>query len=101
MLWGAVLLPYWLPMMAGYSRLVRADEEGTIAVLKACRDATIPIGERYGGCMVGTAGDGALWEFPSVTAAVTSAIEAQTLITERNACSGRREDASSHRHQTR
>ena len=101
MLWSTVSLPYWLPMMAGYPRLIRADEEGSIAALKACRDATIPIGERYGGCMVGAAGDGVLWEFPSVTAAVTSAIEAQTLMTERNAGSGRREDAFSHRRQSR
>ncbi len=69
MLWSVASLPYWLPMMAGYSRLIRADEEGSIMALKACRDATNPIGERYGGCMVGTAGDGVLWEFPSVTAA--------------------------------
>ncbi len=87
--------------VVGYSRLIRADEEGAIAAPKACRDATIPIGESYGGCMVGTAGDGALWEFPSVTAAVTSAIEAQTHMTGRNAGSGRREDALSHRHHSR
>ncbi len=101
MLWSVALLPYWLPITAGYPRLVLADEEGSIAALKACRDATIPIGGRYGGCMVGAAGDGVLWEFPSVTAAVTSPIEAQTLMAERNAGSGRREDALSHRRHSR
>ncbi len=87
--------------VAGYSRLMGADEEGTLATLKAHRAVIDPISQNNGGRIVGTAGDGVLWEFPSVTAAVTSAIEAQTLMTERNACSGRREDALSHRHHSR
>ena len=71
--------------VAGYSRLMGLDEQGTLAALKAHRAATTPIGERHGGRMVGTAGDGILLEFPSVTAAVIAAVEVQTMMAERNA----------------
>ncbi|MDP6342211.1 MAG: adenylate/guanylate cyclase domain-containing protein [Alphaproteobacteria bacterium] len=71
--------------VAGYSRLMGADEDGTLAALKGHREATTPIGESHGGRMVGTAGDGELWEFPSVTEAVRCAVRVQALMTERNA----------------
>ncbi|MBT6426828.1 MAG: tetratricopeptide repeat protein [Rhodospirillaceae bacterium] len=71
--------------VAGYSRLMGVDEDRTLAALKRHRDATMPIGEKHGGRMVGTAGDGELWEFPSVTEAVQSAIEVQEAMAERNA----------------
>ncbi|MDP6567168.1 MAG: tetratricopeptide repeat protein [Alphaproteobacteria bacterium] len=70
--------------VAGYSRLMSADEEGTLARLKAHRAAIDPIGEKYGGRIVGTAGDGLLLEFPSVVDAVNASVEAQGLIHERN-----------------
>ena len=70
--------------VAGYSRLMGADEDGTLAAMKGHREAAVPIGEKHGGRMVGTAGDGELWEFPSVTEAIASAIEIQALIAERN-----------------
>ena len=71
--------------VAGYSRLMGADEDGTLAALKGHREATLPLGQAHGGRIVGTAGDGELWEFPSVTQAVTCAIEVQALIAKRNA----------------
>ena len=71
--------------VAGYSRLMGADEDATLAALKIHREATVPIGQAHGGRVVGTAGDGELWEFPSVTEAVTCAIEVQALMAARNA----------------
>jgi class 3 adenylate cyclase len=50
--------------MAGYSRLIELDEEGTIARLKAYRRALIdPAVARHGGRIVKTMGDGLLLEF--------------------------------------
>ena len=62
-----------------------ADERGTVAALKAHREATMLIVQQRGGRIVGTAGDGLLLEFPSVVEAVACAIEVQTLMAERNA----------------
>ena len=70
--------------VAGYSRLMGADEQGTLAALKGHREAATPIVEGHGGRLVGTAGDALLLEFPSVVEAVTSAIEVQALMAERN-----------------
>jgi adenylate cyclase len=71
--------------VAGYSRLMGADEKGTLAALKGHRAATDPIGQKHGGRIVGTAGDGVLLEFPSVVAAVECAVEIQAVMAERNA----------------
>jgi adenylate cyclase len=71
--------------VAGYSRLMEADEKGTLAALKGHRAATDPVGQKYGGRIVGTAGDGILLEFPSVVAAVECAVGIQAVMAERNA----------------
>jgi adenylate cyclase len=71
--------------VAGYSRLMGADEDGTLAALKAHREAVSPIVRDHGGRIVGTAGDGLLLEFPSVTEAVLCATKVQPVMTERNA----------------
>jgi len=64
---------------------MEADEAGTLAALKAHRKVTDPkIGE-HRGRIVGTAGDGLLIEFPSVSDAVSSAVEVQLIMAERNA----------------
>src|SRR6202045_3569423 len=72
--------------VAGYSRLMGADEEGTLAALKAIRrelgDPTIA-GNR--GRIVKTTGDGMLVEFASVVDAVRCAVEIQQGMAERNA----------------
>ena len=70
--------------VAGYSRLMGADEDGTLAALKAHRAVTKPIGEGHGGRVVGTAGDGELWEILSVTEAVLCAVEVQDVMAARN-----------------
>ena len=62
-----------------------ADEDSTLSALKGHRNAAVPIGHKHGGRVVGTAGDGELWEFPSLTEAVLSAVEVQAVMAERNA----------------
>src|SRR6516162_6082637 len=73
-------------MLAGYSRLMGADEEGTLAQLKALRrELTDPKIKEHRGRIVKTTGDGLLLEFASVVDAVRCAVEVQCKITERNA----------------
>ena len=69
----------------GYSRLMAADEEGTLRTLNAYRlkmDALI--GGRDGR-IVGTAGDSVLAEFPSAVEAVRCAVEIQAELAALNA----------------
>jgi len=71
---------------AGYSRLVGADEEGTLGRLRAIRkDLIDPVIAAYGGRIVKTTGDGLLVEFASVVDATRSAIEMQAAMTDCNA----------------
>jgi TolB-like protein/class 3 adenylate cyclase len=69
--------------VAGYSRLIGADEEGTLNRLKAIRAEVIDpkVGE-HRGRIVKTTGDGLLVEFASVIDALRCAIEWQTGMTE-------------------
>jgi adenylate cyclase len=71
--------------VAGYSRLIGADEEGTLARLKAYRREVIDpkIGERKGR-IVKTTGDGILVEFASVVDAVRCATEIQAAMAKQN-----------------
>jgi adenylate cyclase len=70
--------------VAGYSRMMGVDEEGTHAAFKAHRSAIHPIILNHGGRLVKNTGDGFLLEFPSVVGAVESAIAMQGLMAERN-----------------
>ena len=71
---------------AGYSRLVGADEEGTLARFNALRREVIePILAEHRGRLVKTMGDGFLAEFASVVNAARCAIALQEGTTERNA----------------
>jgi adenylate cyclase len=64
--------------VAGYSRLMGVDEEGTLARLKAHRRELVnPKLEEHRGRLVKTTGDGLLVEFPSVVDAVRCAVELQ------------------------
>ena len=72
--------------IAGYSRLMGADEERTLARLKAHRREHIdPKISEHRGRIVKTTGDGILIEFPSVIEAVSCAVAVQRGIAERNA----------------
>jgi adenylate cyclase len=72
--------------VVGYSRLMGRDESGTLAALKAHRQALIdPKIAEYGGRIVKSTGDGLLLEFPSVVDAVRCAVDMQRGMAERNA----------------
>src|ERR1700761_7533752 len=71
--------------VAGYSRMMGADEEGTHATFKAHRAAIYPTILNHGGRLVKNTGDGFLLEFPSVVGAVEASIAVQTMMAERNA----------------
>jgi adenylate cyclase len=72
--------------VVGYSRLAGADEDRTLARLRALRSDLIdPIIAVHHGRVVKRTGDGAIVEFRSVVDAVRCAIEVQTGMVERNA----------------
>jgi len=71
--------------VAGYSRLVGIDEEGTLARLRGLRRELIdPEIEAHNGRIVKTTGDGILIEFASVVDAVRCAIAVQSGMALRN-----------------
>ena len=71
--------------VVGYSRLMAADEVGTLAVLKAHRKEVIdPKIAAYRGRIVKLMGDGALVEFASAVDAVQCAVDIQRALAERN-----------------
>jgi adenylate cyclase len=72
--------------VAGYSRLMGGDEEGTLARLKAVRKALFdPAIASHRGRIVKTTGDGMLVEFASAVDAVRGAVEAQRAMAAQNA----------------
>src|ERR1700720_4504905 len=72
--------------VAGYSRLMGADEEGTLERLKAIRrELGDPKIAEHRGRIVKTTGDGLLAEFQSVVDAVRCAVEVQRAMADRNA----------------
>jgi adenylate cyclase len=72
--------------IAGYSRLMSVDEEGTLRQLKAHRKELIdPKITEHRGRVVKTTGDGMLVEFVSVVDAVRCAVDIQRSMIERNA----------------
>jgi class 3 adenylate cyclase len=94
--------------VAGYSRLIGADEEGTLDRIRSIRAEVIdPKIAAHHGRLVKTTGDGLLVEFGSVVDALRCATEVQQAMAERNAgdrCqppphpSRRRTLAARHRH---
>ena len=72
--------------VVGYSRLIRSDEDGTLATLKRLRSDLIgPKIAEHHGRVVKLMGDGLLAEFASVVEAVRAAAETQQAMAERNA----------------
>src|SRR4051812_6469992 len=70
--------------VAGYSRMMGADEAGTHATFKAHRSAIHPIILNHGGRLVKNTGDGFLLEFPSMAGAIEASVAMQMLMAERN-----------------
>jgi len=72
--------------VVGYARLIRSDEDGTIAALKALRTEILePKIAEHHGRIVKLMGDGILAEFGSVVDAVRAAVETQKAIAESTA----------------
>jgi adenylate cyclase len=72
--------------VVGYSRLMGADEEGTLERLKGARRELVdPKIKGHRGRIVKTTGDGLLAEFPSVVDAVRCAVEVQRAMLDSNA----------------
>ncbi len=70
--------------VVGYSRLMGADEAGTLAALRTILDEIVkPTLEAHNGRLVKLMGDGALAEFGSVVDAVTCAVAIQSAMAER------------------
>ena len=72
--------------VVGYSRLIRADEEGTLAAFNALRAELIdPKLSQHHGRTFKLMGDGMLVEFASVVDAVRAAVETQEAVAKHNA----------------
>jgi adenylate cyclase len=72
--------------VVGYSRLLGADEEGTLTALRSLRRELIdPCIAEHKGRLVKTTGDGLLVEYQSVVDALRCAVEVQRGVAERNA----------------
>ena len=72
--------------VAGYSRLMGVDEEGTLAALKTVRrELSDPKVKEHRGRIVKNTGDGVLAEFPSVVDAVRCAAQIQRGMIDREA----------------
>ena len=71
--------------VVGYSRMMGADEAGTLARLNALRSELLqPKVAEYGGRIVKTTGDGTLIEFPSAVDALQHAVDVQHDLARRN-----------------
>jgi len=71
--------------VVGYSRLMGADEEGTLETLNLYRGVFNSLIEEHHGRVVATAGDSVLAEFGSAVQAVRSAVAVQRALERRNA----------------
>ena len=70
--------------VAGYSRMMRADQSGTVARLAASRGILDEAIESYQGRIANTAGDSVLAEFSSVVDALRCALEIQAMLAREN-----------------
>ena len=72
--------------VVGYSRLMEANEAGTLAAVNRCRaDLFVPKARQHHGRIVKLLGDGILMEFASAVDALTFAVEIQYVLQQRNA----------------
>src|SRR5215467_12729615 len=70
--------------VAEYSRLMRADEDGTLAALTACRAIVDGLIAEHRGRIANTAGDSVLAEFPSVADGLSCALTVREAIAKHN-----------------
>jgi adenylate cyclase len=70
--------------VAEFSRMMRADEDGTFQALRRCRQAIEPLVDQHQGRIFGTAGDSIVAEFASPVEALRCAIDIQQAIEKAN-----------------
>ncbi len=70
--------------VAEYSRLMRADEDATLALLTRCRDLAAALIAEHRGRIANTAGDAVLAEFPSVADGLYCALTIQKAVGNEN-----------------
>ena len=70
--------------VVGYSRLMAADEAGTVERLKAYRDTMSSLVRQHGGRVVDAVGDNLLGEFPSVVDSVACGVAVQEDLAKRS-----------------
>jgi TolB-like protein/class 3 adenylate cyclase len=70
--------------VAGYSRLMAEDEEGTLVTLGVYRSTIAELVDEHGGRIFGTAGDSVIAEFASPVQAVRCAVAIQRALHRRN-----------------
>jgi len=70
--------------VVGYSKMMSADEEGTLRILTECRNIIDPMIEEYRGRIFNSAGDSVLAEFASPVNAVRFSIACQNALYQRN-----------------
>jgi adenylate cyclase len=71
--------------VAGYSRLMAEDEEGTLRTLEAFRETITELIAEHGGRIFGTAGDSVIAEFASPVQAVRAGVAIQRALARHNA----------------
>ena len=79
------LLAIFAADVAGYSKLMRADEQGTLRALQSTREIIDNLISEHRGRIANTAGDSILAEFPSVVDAVRCALAIQHAVAKANA----------------
>jgi len=70
--------------VAGYSRLIGVDEEGTLTALRSHREAVEGLIATHRGRVFSSAGDSMVAEFPGAVEAINCAVEIQQEMNERN-----------------
>ncbi len=70
--------------VAGYSRLMGVDEEGTLSALRSHREAVEGLIATHRGRVFSSAGDSMVAEFPGAVEAINCAVEIQQEMDERN-----------------
>ncbi|MCB8836498.1 adenylate/guanylate cyclase domain-containing protein [Aurantimonas sp. VKM B-3413] len=71
--------------VAGYSRLMEVDEEGTLARLRTCRALMVELVASHDGRLVNSWGDALIFEVSSATEAVRCAVAIQDAMAAQNA----------------
>jgi adenylate cyclase len=87
--------------VAGYSKLMRADEQGTLRALQSNREIIDNLISEHRGRIANTAGDSVLAEFPSVVDAVRCALTVQRAVAEANAAASPNDSTTCSRFRTK